>query len=82
MTDTRNPNVVPIGRGGTLGHIGRMIAMVCTGGFAYPNTFVEGMDCTAIQKETEGALYDKKGSPGNTERVAKTQGIQGASASA
>ena len=60
MEQTRNPNVVPIGRGGTLGRIGRMILMVCTGGFAYPNVFVEGMDCTAIQKVTQGTLYDKK----------------------
>ena len=37
-----------------------MIAMVFTGGFLFPNTFVEGMDCTAIQKETHGTLYDKK----------------------
>ena len=34
--------------------------MVITGGFVYPNAFVEGIDCTAIQKETEGTLYDKK----------------------
>jgi len=37
-----------------------MIVMVCTGGFLFPNVFVEGMDCTAIQKESEGTLYDKK----------------------
>ena len=60
MTDSRNPNVVPIGRGGTLGHIGRMIVHVFTGGFVYPNTFVEGMDCTAVQQATHGTLYDKK----------------------
>ncbi len=60
MEQSLNPNIVPSGPGGVLGHIGRMIAMVCTGGFAFPNTFVEGMDCTAIQKETQGTLYDKK----------------------
>ena len=60
MEQTLNPNVVPHGPGGTLGHICRMIATVCTAGFAFPNSFVEGMDCTAIQKETQGTLYDKK----------------------
>lgn len=60
MEQATNPNVVPSGAGGTLGHIGRMIAMVCTGGFLFPNAFVEGKDCTAIQKESEGTLYDKK----------------------
>jgi hypothetical protein len=45
-----NKNVVPIGGGGVPGHLLRMIVMICTGGFAYPNTFVEGMDLTAIQK--------------------------------
>jgi hypothetical protein len=60
MEQTQNPNVVPKGAGGIIGHIGRMIAMVCTGGFLYPNVFVEGMDCTAIQQETEGTLYAKK----------------------
>jgi len=37
-----------------------MIVMLCTGGMAFPNVFVEGMDCTAIQKKTQGTLYDKK----------------------
>ncbi len=48
-----NPNVVPVGPGGVPGHIFRMVVMVCTGGFVYPNTFVEGMDLTAIQKQHE-----------------------------
>ena len=60
MEQTLNPNIVPHGPGGKLGHLGRMIAMVCTGGFAFPNAFVEGMDCTGIQAETQGTLYDKK----------------------
>lgn len=59
MEQTPNPNIVPPGPGGTLGHIGRMIAMICTAGFAFPNAFVEGMDCTGIQAETQGTLYDK-----------------------
>ncbi len=59
MEQSLNPNIVPAGPGGFLGHVGRMIAMVCTGGFAFPNAFVEGMDCTAIQRETQGTLYDK-----------------------
>lgn len=85
MTETTNPNLVPVGPGGTLGRIGRMFAMVCTGGMVYPNVFVEGMDCTAIQKEYEGSLYakkDKKVSPSKPESVANTQGTQRASASA
>ena len=60
MDQASNPNVVPPGPGGKLGHLARMIVMVCRGGFAFPNAFVEGIDCTAIQKETEGTLYDKK----------------------
>lgn len=60
MEQPLNSNIVPPGPGGTLGHIGRMIAMVFTAGFAFPNAFVEGLDCTAIQKETHGTLYDKK----------------------
>ena len=60
MEQAQNANVVPRGAGGLLGHIGRMIAMVFTGGFLFPNTFIEGMDCTGIQKETQGTLYDKK----------------------
>ncbi len=60
MEQSVNPNVVPKGPGGALGHIARMIAMIFTGGFAFPNAFVEGIDCTAIQKETQGTLYDKK----------------------
>ena len=60
MEQPLNPNIVPPGPGGTVGRIARMIAMVCTGSFAFPNVFVEGMDCTAIQAKTQGTLYDKK----------------------
>ena len=60
MEQPVNPNIVPVCPGGTLGHVGRMIVMLCTGVFAFPYTFVEGLDCTAIQKETQGTLYDKK----------------------
>ena len=55
-----NPNVVPKGPGGTLGHILRMAVTVVTAGFVYPRSFVEGMDCTALQRETEGDLYINK----------------------
>jgi hypothetical protein len=85
MTEIRNPNLVPVGPGGTLGRIGRMIVMVFTGGMAYPNVFVEGMDCTAIQKEYEGSLYhkkDRKSSPSKSENMANAQGTQRVSASA
>jgi hypothetical protein len=60
MAETQNPNLVPIGPGGVPGRIFRIVVMACTGGFLYPNVFVEGMDCTAIQKQSEGTLYDKK----------------------
>ncbi len=60
MEQPLNPNIVPPGPGGLVGHIGRMIAMIFTAGFAFPNAFVEGMDCTAIQQKTHGTLYDKK----------------------
>ena len=60
MAETQNPNVVPVGPGGAVGHILRMIVMVCSGGFLFPNVFIEGLDCTAIQKTTQGTLYDKK----------------------
>ena len=60
MEASQNPNVVPVGAGGVLGLIVRRIVMVCTGGFCFPNSWVEGIDCTAIQKETMGTLYDKK----------------------
>ncbi len=60
MDEIQNPNMVPIGPGGVPGRIFRMIVMVCSGGFLFPNVFVEGLDCTAIQKKTEGTLYDKK----------------------
>jgi hypothetical protein len=60
MEQPLNPNVVPRGPGGVLGRIFRMIVMVCTGGFAYPNVWVEGMDCTALQQKSMGTMYDKK----------------------
>jgi hypothetical protein len=67
MEETVNPNVVPRGPGGILGHIFRMIVMLCTGGIIYPNTFVEGMDLTAIQAKTQGKLYEnQKGSTKGT----------------
>lgn len=48
--ENRNPNVVPIGPGGVAGSIFRKIVMVCTAGFVYPNSFVEGMDLTVLDK--------------------------------
>ena len=43
----------------TLGHWIRMVICFCSFGFVYPNAFVEGMDLTAIQRSTEGDLYNK-----------------------
>jgi len=59
MENTTSPTMMPMGKGGKAGHALRMIACVLTAGFAYPNTFVEGMDLTVLQKRTEGLLYDK-----------------------
>lgn len=68
VTPALNPNVVPVGGGGAPGRAFRMFLMLLTGGFAFPNTFVEGMDLTVRQKETEGMLYakDKKASAGKS----------------
>ena len=85
MEQPSNRNVVPVGPGGTWGLIGRMIVMICTGGMVYPNVFIEGMDCTAIQKKSEGNLYDKPGKKqveGDSMDDVKTWGTQQAAASA
>ena len=60
MDQSQNPNVVQSGGGGVPGHVCRMIVCVCTGGMVFPNTFVEGMDLTAIQGRTQGTLYDNQ----------------------
>lgn len=39
---------IPVGKGGTLAHIGRMVIMVLTFGFVFPNAFVEGLNLTDI----------------------------------
>ena len=44
-------NTHPIGAGGVLGHLGRMIIMVCTFGFVYPNAFIEGMNATEYDRQ-------------------------------
>ncbi len=63
MEQSTSPTYMPIGGGGAAGRALRIFACVLTGGFAFPNSFVEGMDLTALQNKTEGALYakDKKG---------------------
>ncbi len=55
-----NPFTVPVTSAitYTLGHWLRMIICFCSAGFVYPNAFVEGMDLSAIQRATEGTLYD------------------------
>ena len=60
MEAAQNPNMMQRGPGGVPGHIFRMIVCTCTGGMAFPNSFVEGMDLTAIQERTQGQLYDKQ----------------------
>ncbi len=44
----------------TIGRLGRMVVFFLTAGFAYPNVFIEGLDPTRIQGETQGDLYKKK----------------------
>lgn len=39
-----DPRIVPTGPGGMPGKIFRCLVHVCTGGFAYPNVWIEGMD--------------------------------------
>jgi hypothetical protein len=56
----RGQYVVPVGPGGVLGRLGRMLIFAATGGFLYPNVFIEGLDCTKIQDAMQGNLYDKK----------------------
>lgn len=56
----REKFVVPYGTGGAFGRFGRILIFVFTGGFLYPNVFIEGMDCTRIQDAMQGDLYDKK----------------------
>ena len=55
-----SPTTVPIGPGGLARLIFRRLVMVLTGGMAYPNAWVEGLDPTALQKQSMGTLYDKK----------------------
>jgi hypothetical protein len=44
----------------TPARIGRMIVFFLSAGFLYPNVMTEGMDLTAIQRTSQGTLYDKK----------------------
>lgn len=52
--------VVAVGPVGNLGRIGRIAIFLSTGGFLYPNVFIEGLDCTRIQDAMQGDLYDQK----------------------
>jgi hypothetical protein len=60
MEAGRENFVVPVGPGGIGGRIGRFVVFFFTAGFLYPNTCIEGMDCTKIQDAMQGTLYDKK----------------------
>ena len=44
MNDAPNRMVVPVGPGGVLGAIFRRCIFFISGGFIYPNVFIEGMD--------------------------------------
>ena len=52
MEKVTSATMVPHGPGGVFGQVTRMIVCVCTGGFVYPNAFVEGMDATATDAKT------------------------------
>ena len=56
----REQYVVSTGPGGFAGRLGRIVIFIFTGGFLYPNVCIEGLDCTKIQNEMQGDLYDKK----------------------
>ncbi len=60
MEQGREQYVVPVGPGGLLGRLGRVLIFAVTGGFLYPNVCIEGLDCTRIQDGQQGDLYDKK----------------------
>lgn len=60
MAETQNPNIVPVGPGGIPGRIARICVFFASGGFLYPNVFIEGMDPTRTQEGYAGTLYDKK----------------------
>ena len=60
MEHGREQYTVPVGPGGLLGRIGRIVIFTASGGFLYPNVFIEGMDCTKLQDAMQGDLYDKK----------------------
>jgi hypothetical protein len=40
-----------VGGRGVLGRVGRMIVMICTFGFVFPNAFIEGMNPTEIDRK-------------------------------
>jgi len=46
-------NTQPVGPGGLLGHLGRMIVMVFTCGFVFPNVWVEGMNASEIDRKNK-----------------------------
>ena len=60
MTDDKTSGTPQSRAAARLSHLGRISVFFLTAGFAYPNVFVEGMDLTKIQGDTEGDLYKKK----------------------
>jgi len=60
VENNRERYTVPVGNGGILGRFGRIAIFLVSGGFLYPNVFIEGLDCTKIQDAMAGNLYDKK----------------------
>lgn len=43
---------IPVGKGGTMAHVARMVIMVLTFGFVFPNAFVEGMNLRDLDNGT------------------------------
>jgi hypothetical protein len=60
MEAGREQYIVPVGPGGVIGRLWRFLVFCATGGFLYPNVFIEGLDCSKIQGAQQGTLYDKK----------------------
>jgi hypothetical protein len=60
MADQNQPDATEYDGKITIGRLGRMLMFFLTAGFMYPNVFIEGIDPTRIQSETQGSLYNKK----------------------
>lgn len=58
QTEADLRNTQPVGPGGILGRLGRMIAMVLTCGFAFPNVWVEGLNPSKTDWENQRGVRE------------------------